>query len=79
MDQVDDPELLGTHCCATGSRSGHPTGFEGFLTVDALGEIETEEKVPPRRVNRIGVGEELPIEGLDGGRLGVAQMGMEVH
>ena len=79
MSQVDHPKFLGAHGRSAGGRTRRPAGLEGFLTVDALGEVETEEEMPPRRVHRIGVGEELPVLGLDGSRLGVAQMGMEVH
>ena len=76
VDQVDDPEFLGAHGRA-GSALG--TRFEGVFTVDALGKVETEKEVPPGRVDRVRIGEELPIQRLDGGRLGVAQVGMEVH
>ena len=71
MNQVDYPEFLGTHC---GPRRPGGTALKGVLAIDALGKVETEEKVPPRRVYRIRVGEKLPIQGLDGGRLGVAQV-----
>ena len=79
VDQIDHPKFLRPHRRFTRGRTRRPARLEGLLTIDALGEVETEEEMPPRRVHRIGVGEELPVLGLDGRRLGVAQMGMEVH
>ena len=81
VDQIDDAELLGAHgrsACLT-TFGSTATGSQGLLAIDALGKVETEEKVAPTRIDQTGVLEELPIERFDGGGLGIAQVGMEVH
>ena len=80
VDQVDHPEFLRPYARTfSGRRSRGRTRFEGILAVDALGEVKAQKKMTPSRVDRVGIVEELPIKSLNGGRLGVAQMGVEVH